>query len=197
MCAVRAGREGLAQLAAIITDQSNREALPSAIKQALQAIVDQLAALELQIGTLDRAIHAHHRANDMSCRLETVPGIGVIGATPSLPLSQTRVTSNPVGILQHGSDLCRGSTRRGAKSSSAASPSREIAISDGFSSSVQQPLFDTPGQHPQKHFWVMRLLAKKPAKLVAVAVANKMARIAWAIMAKGGYYRAPELAAAA
>ena len=41
------------------------------------------------------------------------------------------------------------------------------------------------------------LLAKKPAKLVAVAVANKMARIAWAIMAKGGYYRAPELAAAA
>jgi hypothetical protein len=47
----------------------------------------------------------------------------------------------------------------------------------------------------------MRLLAKQPAKLVAVAVAvavaNKMARIAWAIMAKGGYYRAPERAAAA
>jgi transposase len=39
-------------------------------------------------------------------------------------------------------------------------------------------------QHPQKHPWIMRLLAKKPAKLVAVAVANKMARIAWAIMAK-------------
>ena len=75
------GREGLTQLAAIITDESNREALPSAMKQALQAIVDQLAALELQIGTLERAIHAHHRANDMSCRLETVPGIGVIGAT--------------------------------------------------------------------------------------------------------------------
>jgi len=52
-------------------------------------------------------------------------------------------------------------------------------------------------QHPQKHPWIMRLLAKKPAKLVAVAVANKMARIAWAIMAKGGYYRAPELAVAA
>jgi transposase len=42
----------------------------------------------------------------------------------------------------------------------------------------------------------MRLPAKKPAKLVAVVVANKMARIAWAIMAKGGYNRAPELAAA-
>src|SRR6201988_3367844 len=72
------GREGLAQLAAIVTDES---ALASAMKQALRAIVDQLAALELQIGTLDRTIHAHHRANDMSCRLDTVPGIGVIGAT--------------------------------------------------------------------------------------------------------------------
>lgn len=51
------------------------------MKQALQAIIDQLAAVELQIGTLDRAIHAHHRANDMSCRPETVPGIGVIAAT--------------------------------------------------------------------------------------------------------------------
>src|SRR3974390_652014 len=44
------GREGLAQLAEIITDESNREALPSAMKQALQAIVDQLAALELPMG---------------------------------------------------------------------------------------------------------------------------------------------------
>ena len=75
------GREGLAQLAAIITDENNREALPLAMKQALQAIVDQLAALELQIRALDQAIHTHHRANDVSRRLETVPGIGVIGAT--------------------------------------------------------------------------------------------------------------------
>ena len=75
------GREGLAQLAEIVTDEGHREALPAAMKQALQAIIDQIAALELQIGSLERAIHAHHRANDMSCRLETIPGIGVIGAT--------------------------------------------------------------------------------------------------------------------
>jgi transposase len=139
------GREGLAQFAAIITDESNREALPSAMKQALQAIVDQLAALELQIGALDRAIHAHHRANDMSCRLETVPGTGVIGAT-AIASTVTDPSDFKSGRdLQHGSDLCRGSTRRGAGSGSAASPSKEIAISDGCSSSVQQPLFDTPG----------------------------------------------------
>lgn len=139
------GREGVAQLGAIITDEGNHEVLPSAMKQALQAIVDQLAALELQVGALDRAIHAHHRANDMSCRLETVPGIGVIGAT-----AIASTVTDPSGfksgeILQLGSDLCRGSIRRVARSGSAASPSREIAISDGCSSSVQQPLFDKPG----------------------------------------------------
>src|SRR5216117_3559675 len=139
------GREGLAQLAAIITDESNREALPSAMKQALQAIVDQLAALELQIGTLDRAIHAHHRANDMSCRLETVPGIGVIGATAiastvtdARDFKSGRDFAAWIGLVprQHST---------GARSDSAVSPSREIAIFDGCLSSVQQRLFDTPG----------------------------------------------------
>src|ERR1700739_2362834 len=148
------GREGLAQLAEFITDEWNREALPSAMKQALQAIVDQLAALELQIGALDRAIHAHHRANDMSCRLEPVPGL--------------------CGISKQGDRYLR----------------RLLVI--GATSVVQHAR-----RHPQKHPWIIRLLARKPAKLVAGAVANKMARIAWTIMAKGGPYRAPELAAAA
>ena len=51
--------------------------------------------------------------------------------------------------------------------------------------------------HPAKYPWIAKLLAKKPAKLVAIAVANKTARIAWAIMSKGGTYRPPALAAAA
>ena len=52
-------------------------------------------------------------------------------------------------------------------------------------------------RHPDKYPWIVKLLAKKPAKLVAVAVANKTARIAWAILTKGGIYRAPALAVAA
>jgi transposase len=191
------GREGLAQLAAIITDQSNREALPSAMKQALQAIVDQLAVLVLQIGTLDRAIiHAHHRANDMSCRLETVPGIGVIGAT-----AIASTVTDP-GDFKSGRDFAAwiglvprqhstgGKERLGGISKQGDRYLRRLLVI-GATAVVRHAR-----QHPQKHPWIMRLLAKKPAKLVAVAVANKMARIAWAIMAKGGCYRAPELAAA-
>ncbi len=164
------------------------------MKQALQAIVDQLAALELQIGTLDRAIHAHHRANDMSCRLETVPGIGVIGATAiaSTVTDPTGFKSGRdfaawIGLVprQHstgGKERLGGISKQGDRY-----PRRLLVI--GATAVVRHAR-----QHPQKHPWIMRLLAKKPAKLVAVA--NKIARIAWAIMAKAGSYRAPGLAAA-
>ncbi len=50
---------------------------------------------------------------------------------------------------------------------------------------------------PDKYPWIIKLLAKKPAKVVAIAVANKTARIAWAIMSRGGTYQPPVLAAAA
>ena len=52
-------------------------------------------------------------------------------------------------------------------------------------------------QQPQKYPWLTQLLARKPFKVVAVALANKMARIAWALLARGGTYRAPMLVAAA
>ena len=52
-------------------------------------------------------------------------------------------------------------------------------------------------QNPEKYPWLTRLLARKPFKVVAVALANKTARIAWALLAKGGTYRAPALVAAA
>ena len=52
-------------------------------------------------------------------------------------------------------------------------------------------------QNPEKYPWLKQLLARRPFKVVAVALANKMARVAWALLAYGGTYRAPKLAAAA
>ncbi len=52
-------------------------------------------------------------------------------------------------------------------------------------------------QRPEKYPWLTQLLARKPFRVVAVALANKMARIAWALLARGGLYRTPALAAAA
>ena len=130
-------------------------------------------------------------------RLETVPGIGVIGATaiastvtdPS-DFKSGRDFAAWVGLVprQHSTG---GKERLGGISKQGDRYLRRLLVI-GATAVVRHAR-----QYPQKHPWIMRLLAKKPAKLVAVAVANKMARIAWAIMAKGGHYRAPELAAAA
>jgi transposase len=51
-------------------------------------------------------------------------------------------------------------------------------------------------QSPQNYPWLAQLLARRPFKVVAIALANKMARVAWALLARGGTYRAPRLAAA-
>ena len=51
-------------------------------------------------------------------------------------------------------------------------------------------------QNPEKYPWLTQLLARKPFKVVAVALANKMARVAWALLAHGGKYRRPALVAA-
>src|ERR1700742_1685016 len=122
-------------------------------------------------------------------RLETVPGIGVIGATaiastvtdPS-DFKSGRDFAAWIGLVprQHstgGKERLGGISKHGDRHFP-----RVLVI--GATAVVRHAR-----QHPQKHPWVTRLLAKKPAKLVAVAVANKMARIAWAIMAKGGHYR--------
>jgi transposase len=50
--------------------------------------------------------------------------------------------------------------------------------------------------NPEKYPWLTKLLARRPFKVVAIALANKMARTAWALLANGGLYRAPRLAAA-
>ncbi|MET4022051.1 transposase [Bradyrhizobium sp. S3.2.12] len=121
----------------------------------------------------------------MSCRLETVPRIGVIRAT-AIASTVTDPSDFKSGRdLRRGSDLCRGSfdggkERLGGISKQGDRYLRRLLVI-GATAVVRHAR-----QHPQKHLWVIRLLAKKPAKLVAVAVANKMARIAWVIMAKGG-----------
>src|SRR5262245_14639487 len=75
------GKEGVKDLVAIITDAVKATVLPEPMRQALQALVKQLAALQQRIGELERSIHAQHRASDRSRRLETIPGIGVLGAS--------------------------------------------------------------------------------------------------------------------
>jgi len=191
------GRDGVAKLIAMIADESNVQALPPVMQQTLEVIVAQLGALQTQIGELERCIHAQHRASDVSRRLETIPGIGVIGAT-----AITATITDP-GAFKSGRDLAAwiglvprqrstgGKEKLGRISKQGDRTLRRLLVVGAMAVVRQARL------HPNIYPWIAKLLARKPAKVVAIAVANKTARIAWAIMSKGGTYRPPALAAAA
>ena len=191
------GRDGVAKLVAIVSDESNLQSLPTMMRQALEVVLNQLGALQQQIGELDRCIQEQHRASDVSRRLESIPGVGVIGATA------IAATITDPSAFKSGRDLAAwiglvprqnstgGKERLGGISKQGDRYIRRLLVS-GAMAVVQQAK-----RHPDKYPWIVTLLARKPAKLVAVAVANKTARIAWAILTKGGNYRAPALAVAA
>ena len=191
------GRDGLARLIEMLKDEATLQSLPAPMLEALRAMIAQLAALQIQIGALDQAIQAQHRASDVSWRLESIPSIGRIGAT-----ALTATITDP-SAFKSGRDLAAwiglvprqnstgGKERLGGITKQGDRYLRRLLVA-GAMAVVQQAR-----RHPQKYPWIARLLARKPAKVVAIAVANKTARIAWAVMTRGETYRAPALAAAA
>ena len=191
------GKDGVKGLVTIVIDGANSSQLPEPMRQALQPLVMQLAALQEQIGQIERSIHAQHRASDDSRRLETVPGIGVIGATalaatitdPSV-FKSGRECAAWIGLVPRQNST-GGKERLGGISKQGDRYLRRLLVNGAMAVIRQARL------HPDKYPWVTKLLVKKPAKVVAVALANKTARIAWAILAKGETYRAPALATAA
>ncbi len=183
------GREGLAQLVEIVADARSTQSLPAAMVQALATIIDQIMSLEQQIRELDRCIKEQHRASDVSQRLEGIPGIGIIGAT-----AIAAAVTDP-GQFKSGRDLAAwiglvpkqystgGKVRLGSISKQGDRYLRRLLVVGGTSIVKRAKIF------PWKYPWVAKLLAKKPAKVVAIAVANKLARIAWAILSTGETYR--------
>ena len=183
------GREGLAQLVEIVADARSNGLLPAQMIEALAAIIDQVMSLEQQIRELDRCIKQQHRDIDVSQRLEGIPGIGIVGAT-ALAAS----VINP-GQFKSGRDLAAwiglvpkqqstgGKVRLGSISKQGDRYLRRLLVVGGTSIVRLAKIF------PWKYPWVTQLLAKKPAKVVAIAVANKLARIAWAIISSGHPYR--------
>jgi transposase len=186
------GRDGRKSLIAIVRDEANR--LPDLARRALRAILSQLDALQQQIGDIERHIHAQHRSSEASRRLETIPGIGVIGAT-AIAATVTDPTTFKSGRefaawigLVPRQNSSGGKERLGSISKQGDRYLRRLLIV-GATTVVQHAR-----KHPDKHPWLISLLARRPAKVVAVALANKMARIAWAVLARGETYRAPALA---
>ena len=184
------GHEGLQQLVMAVTESSD-ERLPGNARFACQSIVAQLHAAQTQINGLDKRVTQAHRANADSKRLEAIPGFGVILSTAVVATMTDpkafrtgREFAAWIGLVPRQNST-GGKERLGSISKQGDRYLRRLFVLGAIS------IVRTARTRPDKYPWVTELLARRPAKVVAVALANKMARVAWAVLAKGGTYRAP------
>ena len=190
------GREGIEELLTIIASEEDAR-LPVDAHASLVVLASGLQAVQTMIGSIEKRIIVQHRSNEASKRLETIPGIGVIGATAiaaTVPdpkaFRSGRDLAAWIGLVPR-QDSTGGKQKLGPISKRGDRYLRRILVVGACA------VLRYARHKPEKYPWLTRLLARKPFKVVAVALANKMARIAWALLAKGDTYRVPVLAAAA
>ena len=189
------GREKVDDLIAVIEDGED-ESVPALAKAALRPLVAQLRAAEDAIADADAEIMAWHKSNEASRRLETIPGVGVCIASaiaahvpdPSFFRSGREFAAWLGLVLRQNSS--GGKERLGRISKQGNRYIRRLLVLGATSTLRSTRKGKAPGAD-----WVNGLLERRPARLVTVAMANKMARIAWALLAKGETYRAPGAAA--
>jgi transposase len=188
------GREGLKQLLTIIADEKDAR-LPIDARASLIVLAAQLQALHTMIGSIEKRLIVQHRANEASKRLASIHGIGIIGAsaiaatvTDPKAFQSGRDFAAWIGLVPR-QDSTGGKHKLGPISKQGDRYLRRILVVGAHS------VLRRAKHNPQKYPWLTQLLARRPFKVVAIALANKMARIAWALLASGGHYR-PRLAAA-
>jgi len=189
--------QGITHVAALVAlVEDPQSSLPESVRTILKLLVDTFTALEGQIAAMDAEINQRSKADPMARRLMTIPGVGPITST-----AITALVPAPEGFPA-GRDFAAwlgltplqkstgGKQKLGAVSKRGERTIRRLLII-GASAVVQQ----ASRRGAPKGSWLAQMLARKPKMLVTVALANKMARIVWALLVKGGTYRAPVAAA--
>jgi transposase len=166
--------------------------IPDGGRRALRALAAQIEAIEGQIAALAADLLAWHEAHETSRRLATIPGIGPLTASAlSAAVPDARVFSSGrqfaawLGLVPRQNST-GGKSRLGHISKQGDSNLRRLLII-GAQSVLRwsRPAKSSP--------WVLGMLGRRPRKVVAVALANKMARIAWALMVRSEIYRRPTI----
>jgi transposase len=190
------GRNGVEQLLNIVANPHDKR-VPEIARACLLALGAQLQRLKEQILEFDRMIRAWHRSSETSRRLDDCPGVGPVLATALVatvadPKSfrSGRNFSAWIGLVpkQHSSG---GKNRLGSISKQGDRYLRGLFVA-GALAVIRYAKIHGSGHRP----WLAALLARRPTKVAAIALANKIARMAWAMMAKGERYREPVALAA-
>lgn len=187
------GNAGLGKLIVLGLDAEDGS-LPQAAREALAMLAAQWRETDAKIAALEREILARHRTNPDSLRVATIPGIGPLTASALVAaigdpgrFETGRHFAAWLGLVPKqnssgGKDRLGGITKMG----------------DRYLRSLLVVGATAVLRHRQKETgtWLASLLARKSVRQVSIALANKMARTAWAILAKGGVYRDPAAKAA-
>jgi len=185
------GRSNIKDIIAVIKDAEDKS-IPTLAKAALRPLVAQVYASEAAISALDDEIMAWHKNNEASRRLATIPGIGYLSASaiaasvldPSY-FRCVREFAAWVGLVPR-QNSSGGKERLGRISKQGNRYIRRLLVIGATSMLRYARARTAPGSD-----WVNSLLERRPARLVTVAMANKTARIAWAILAKREIYQTP------
>ncbi|EIM30169.1 transposase [Microvirga lotononidis] len=184
------GARNTRQLIALIHDATS-PGLPVTARVALQPLAAMLVEIEAQIAKLDKAILAAHRSDPVSMRLAGIPGVGPIVASclsASVPdaslLQGSREFAAYLGLVPRQPST-GGKARLGSISKMGNRHLRKLLVVGAHAALYSMKSGKTRTALAD---WARSLLAKKPFKVVAVALANKIARIAWAVMARSTAY---------
>ncbi len=189
------GATNARRLVALVADESS--GLPATARASLRVLTITLSQLDEQIEALDAEIGRRARESAVARRLMTIPGIGPLIATAIATLAP------PPDMFRKGRDFAAwlgltprqhstgGKQRLGATTKMGERSLRRLLIIGANSVIIKRHCHASarPGT------WLARMLERKPPMLVRVALANKMARIVWALMKSGEVYRAPAMAA--
>jgi transposase len=188
------GRGGVDRLLAIIDDETD-DRIPVQARSCLQMLVAQLRLVKLQILDNDRQVLALARSTELGRRLMEVPGIGPLVASALVACvpdpSMFRCGRNMAAWLglvpkQNSSG---GKERLGSITKAGNRYLRQMLFA-GAMAVIRRAMQGT------RRTWLIRLLERRKPKVAAMALANKNARIAWAMMTNGEHYREPVALAA-
>ncbi len=183
------GVRRVAELVAVVRDEAD-DRLPPEARLAMATVAEQLEDLQRRTRALEAAILRWHRQNEASRRLATIPGVGPISA------SAVVATVGSVEGFRSGRHFAAflgltpkehstgGRQRLGRISKQGDGYLRRLLVLGGTS-------LVRYARGPGATSWAAGLLQRRPTRVVTVALANKAARIIWALLARGGVYRQP------
>jgi transposase len=177
------GRNGTAELIKIIGNADD-DRVGAVARFSLAVLARQYEAIAAEIGAIEKHIHAWHRSCEESRRLEAIPGVGPIVATALVAevgdwtaFSSGRNLAAWIGLVprQHSTG---GKDRLGGISKQGNRYLRWLLVAGAMA------VIRYARQHGTKRLWLARLMERRPPKVAAVALANKIARMAWAMMVR-------------